>query len=905
MNGAKRWATGLVGVIALANVTVFAAAASDPNPPVAGAAPRPLTVAANWQMNETGGSVMNDSGPSNIDGDIGDEVALNGSYYEFDIASPTQEYRPEHIVTVPDHPNLDPGSSDYAIEFRYRTRRSWGNLVQKGQNTTLGGYFKFEQPNGLMTCLFKWTNPQDVTDTDQIGVKAPPGMETNDGEWHTIRCELRRDFGVILFIDGVEAAKNAGSLPPIQNNKVVSIAGKASCNNAPTGTPDRVTCDYFDGDIDYVRIEKGDAAQNEPPNMEFTYDCDDFECTFDSRPSNDPDGSIVSRSWSFGDGTTGSGSQTSHTFPGPGEYTVTLRGTDNSGAVGVAEETLTIVANQPPQMAFTATCDVRACDFDASASTDPDGNIVAYSWQFGDGQQRLNDDDPEQPHTYASPGVYTVTLTGRDDDGAETTVSQDVAVDVNAPPTASFTVSCTLLACSVDGSASSDPDGTITSYAWTFGDGDAATGATADHTYSRPGTYTIGLTVTDDRGDEVSATRQVTVDRQASLPPTADATRLIALPPERVFDTREGEPAPGPKGIVTAGSTIEVDVTGVASIPPDAEAVAINITAIGDDPGFITAWPTGLPRPTASSINLTAPGQVRANLVIVPVGANGTISLYSLGDAHLLGDVAGYFEARTTATSAGRIVTQPPERIFDTRPGEPANGPKGLVPAGGTIEVDVLGESGVPASGVSAVVLTVTATAPASPGFVTVWSGEGDRPLASVVNLNNSGETVPNQVIVPVSASGTISFFSSTAVHLLADVSGYVTDSAAPSSTTGLFVPLTPDRLFDTRPGEAANGPKGQLTAGGEITPEIAGVAGVPATAGAVVLNLTMIGTAPSFATAWPAGGARPVASIVNVDGPDVRANGATIALGAGGDVSFFASAPAHLLADVSGYLLA
>lgn len=81
----------------------------------------------------------------------------------------------------------------------------------------------------------------------------------------------------------------------------------------------------------------------------------------------------------------------------------------------------------------------------------------------------------------------------------------------NVAPTASFTSTTNGLTASVNGTGSSDPDGVISSYAWTFGDGTTGTGATASRTYTAAGTYTVGLTVTDDDGATASTTRQVTV----------------------------------------------------------------------------------------------------------------------------------------------------------------------------------------------------------------------------------------------------------------------------------------------------------------------------------------------------------------------------------------------------------
>ncbi|SDP74598.1 PKD repeat-containing protein [Pedococcus dokdonensis] len=167
--------------------------------------------------------------------------------------------------------------------------------------------------------------------------------------------------------------------------------------------------------------------------------------------------------------------------------------------------------NQPPTAAFTPTCTQLACSVDASASSDADGTIASYAWQFGDGTTGTG---VNASRTYAAAGTYTITLTVTDDDGATDTTTRSVTVapTPNQLPTASFTTSCTDLACSFNGTGSSDPDGTIASYAWQWGDGTAdGTGATANHTYAAAGTYTARLTVTDNAGATGTTTKDVTV----------------------------------------------------------------------------------------------------------------------------------------------------------------------------------------------------------------------------------------------------------------------------------------------------------------------------------------------------------------------------------------------------------
>ena len=393
----------------------------------------------------------------------------------------------------------------------------------------------------------------------------------------------------------------------------------------------------------------------------------------------------------------------------------------------------------------------------------------------------------------------------------------------------------------------------------------------------------------------------------AALP--ADASQFVPLPPARVFDTRPGQPAPGPKGFVAADQSIDVQIAGVAGIPPtDVAAVVLNVTATqAAGPGFITVWPTGLTRPLASTHNLTVAGQTRPNLVTVPLGTDGKVSFYAKSGAHLLADVAGYYTNTAVGVSSGRFVALAPARVFDTRAGQPAPGPKGLVAADKSIDVQMTGVEGIPATGVSAVVINLTGTAAVGAGFVTAWPTGQTRPLASNVNLNGPGDTAPNLAVVPVGTGGQVSFYAKTGAHLLADVLGYFTDDTAAVETDGLFVPLPPARVFDTRAGQPAAGPKGFVGAGQSITVAVAGAVGVPASgAAAAVLNLTATGAADiGYVTGWPTGGTRPLASNINLSGPgDTRPNAAFLLVGTGGEVSLFVLNGADLLADVSGYYL-
>ncbi len=243
---------------------------------------------------------------------------------------------------------------------------------------------------------------------------------------------------------------------------------------------------------------------NQPPNARFTFTKSLFTINADASTSNDPDGTIASYAWQWGDSTTGTGVTAAHTYAGPGAYTVNLTVTDNRGATGLNQQLASFLV---PTAAFTATRAGYRIDVNASASADSDGTIVSYAWAWGDGTP--NGAGVTANHTYAADGDYTVGLTVTDNDGLTGSASQLLRFH---RPTASFTATPDNLTASVDASASSDVDGTIVSYDWEWGDGTPnGTGVTASHTYATKGTFAINLTVTDNDGLTGRATRTLAV----------------------------------------------------------------------------------------------------------------------------------------------------------------------------------------------------------------------------------------------------------------------------------------------------------------------------------------------------------------------------------------------------------
>jgi hypothetical protein len=350
-------------------------------------------------------------------------------------------------------------------------------------------------------------------------------------------------------------------------------------------------------------------------------------------------------------------------------------------------------------------------------------------------------------------------------------------------------------------------------------------------------------------------------------------------------------------------STLDVQIAGQGGIPASGvSAVVLNVTVTNTTAsGYLVVYARGVARPLASNLNWTA-GQTVPNLVEVPVPPDGKVTVFnSQGSTDVIFDVAGYVStADLSSGSAGLFNPLVPARLLDTRTG---TGGATTLGAGGTISLQVTGRGNVPANGVSAVVLNVTATNPSASSYVTVWPDGDTRPLASNLNFV-AGQTVSNRVIVKVGMNAKVDLYNANGtVDLVVDVGGWFTDATAGGTGSG-FNPLTTARLLDTRGGGVS-----PLGPGGVLVVQVAGQKGVPAMTAAipptaVVLNVTVTNpTSASYLTVWPDGAPQPLASDLNFGKGQTRANLVVVKLGADGSIDLFNLAgSADVVIDVVGW---
>lgn len=421
---------------------------------------------------------------------------------------------------------------------------------------------------------------------------------------------------------------------------------------------------------------------------------------------------------------------------------------------------------------------------------------------------------------------------------------------------------------------------------WTkYGEASVAwDGRTADGSPSPKGVYRWSIKATGAGGAALASPGSGALSGTVTI----EDHNYVALTPVRVFDTRSGL-LPAREMDVPGGSLTEIKVAGAGAVPATATTVVLNVTiASPRHQGYATVYPTGTPRPTSSNVNYSPAGGTTANQVVAKVGAHGRVSIFlseqlqSFGGI-LIVDVAGYY------ATTSKVVTTTPSRLLDTRQTV-------RLKAGAKIDVQIAGRAGIPANGAVAAVLNVTALGGTAPsGYLTVWPAGAARPVASNLNYRY-GAAQPALAIARLGAAGKVSIYSSATTDVLVDVTGWL-------PVTSDIKPLTPARVLDTRLGLGA--PKAPVGPGRVVSLQITGRGGVPITGvKAVVLNVTAAtSTRPGYLSVYPAGAARPNASVVNYAPGRAVANSVVAKVGSGGKVNVYSNTGGHVVVDVQGYV--
>ena len=238
----------------------------------------------------------------------------------------------------------------------------------------------------------------------------------------------------------------------------------------------------------------------------------------DARDTRDPEGQPVSITWTFSDGSQAFGGQARHVFASVGFSPVTVRVTDNSGAVSTQTFNVSVVDVPPVAMLNSPYSFVRKNAenyLDANRSYDVDGGALFYSWDFGDGATSTG---PVGRHTYAASGTFNASATVSD--GAASAVATARVIVLNTKPVANAGgpySNSKNQPTSFDGTFSVDGDGDPLTYRWNFGDGTVGTGARPVHTYAHGGVYTVTLAVNDGEVDSAPSTTQATVVNHAPV----------------------------------------------------------------------------------------------------------------------------------------------------------------------------------------------------------------------------------------------------------------------------------------------------------------------------------------------------------------------------------------------------
>lgn len=390
-----------------------------------------------------------------------------------------------------------------------------------------------------------------------------------------------------------------------------------------------------------------------------------------------------------------------------------------------------------------------------------------------------------------------------------------------------------------------------------------------------------------------------TLDPALGRDDDTDESPIEPTEPARLADSRsDGETSDGEaqgEGLVEAGTSRRIAVTGRANVPPGARGVVLNVVAVAPDrTGYLTLYPCDEEVPSTSSVNFVR-GQVVANSAVVQLSGDGDICVFSVADVHVVVDVTGYLgenDAITTIVPTRMVETR---EGFDTDDGDFAE--IGEVKGGEPIEVKIAGRGDIP-DDTTAVAANLTVVDPDGHGYATLYPCDDEPPNASNVNYT-PGETRANSAIVPLSADGNVCVYSEATTDVVIDVTATVSESDG-------FEAVSPVRLLETRRGfDTIDGNQqgaGRLEAGTTVKVPIGGRGGLPDDLSLVAVNLTVVDPdGPGYVTAYPCDAGLGDTSSVNFTVGETVANSGIFRVGSDDSLCLYAHESLHLLMDVAG----
>ncbi|HET9648570.1 MAG TPA: LamG-like jellyroll fold domain-containing protein, partial [Microlunatus sp.] len=381
-----------------------------------------------WRLAETSGTTAADVTPNQLPGAYSGGVTLNQPGVSGDAAVTL-----DGVNGAVASNNTFSNPTTYAEELWFKTTTTRGGKLIGFGSSQFGGSGSYDRhvymfDDGRLR-FGVWTGQTNVIDTS---------ASYNDGTWHHLVAQQGSN-GMQLFVDD----QLVGTNPQTQAQGYTGywrVGGDTTWGGNSSN--------YFAGSIDDVAVysktlsqaqitdhflKGGGQVPNVNPTADFTSTVTKQTVTFDGTGSSDSDGTIASYAWDFGDGATSTQAKPSHTFAAAGDQTVKLTVTDNQGATDSVTKTVTTVDNAKPTAAFTYDVNNLAVSFDGSGSSDSDGTVASYSWDFGDGATSTA---AKPNHTYASAGDQTVKLTVTDNDGSTDSVTKSVTTVAPTGPLA-------------------------------------------------------------------------------------------------------------------------------------------------------------------------------------------------------------------------------------------------------------------------------------------------------------------------------------------------------------------------------------------------------------------------------------------------------------------------------------